>query len=209
MKTLTLSNEALWEAIISGEVSRRNQAFKQIFMDSAMRGKVRSLAAMYNIADVEAEDLLQESIVRLDEVILNGSFRGDSAIITFLIAIVRNKVRDKVKTKNRTVLTDEVKETPDLDQSDTPEAVYLLEEKNSETIKRDGILQTLLGKLKADCQKLLANYYYLGKSMAQVATDQGLANANQAKKAAYRCRQHLKDLIVAEPGLENFLKQTL
>lgn len=209
MKTLTLTNEALWEAIISGDVTRRNQAFRQIYMDSTMRGKVRSLAAMYNINEVEVEDLLQESIIRLDEVILNGTFRGDSAITTFLIAIVRNKMRDKVKTMGRTVLTDEIKESSNLNQVDTPEVAYLLEEKNSEAAKRDGILQTLLGKLKADCQKLLANYYYLGKSMSQVATDQGLANANQAKKAAYRCRQHLKDLIRTEPGLENFLKQTL
>jgi len=208
MKAATLTNQGLLEAILSGDNAQRNLAYKQIYLDSSLRGKIRSMSAIYNISEADTEDLVQEAMVRLDRIILGDQFRGESAIITFLISVIRNLMRDKVKTKGRIVLSEKIKEDPN-NQENSPETYLALQEKTEEEGKRDTILQGLLGKLKADCQKLLANYYYLGMSMTQVASEQGLSNANQAKKAAYRCRQHLRDLIQSTTGLENYLKQTL
>lgn len=207
MKTEMLTDQGLLEAILSGDATQRNRAYKQIYQDPGLRGKVRSMAAMYNISEADAEDLFQEAMVRLDRIILGGQFRGESAVITFLVAVVRNLMRDKVKSSKKEVLSADIKDDPD--PSDATAVPLAMQEQTEVENKRDQILQRLLSKLKDDCQQVLANYYYLGKSMAQVATEQGLKNANQAKKAAFRCRQHLRELIQAETGLEHFLKQAI
>jgi RNA polymerase sigma factor (sigma-70 family) len=207
MSTKMLTNEMLLSAILSGDILQRNQAYRQLYLDQTIKGKVWSMAANYGLNDAETEDLFQEAIIQLDSIILEGRFRNESSVPTFFIAVVRNKMRDKVKAGGKLTSFDEIKN--DSSEFNDPEFILTTQEKTVEAQHRDSILKTLLEKIKADCRQLLSRYYYQGMSMAQIATEQGLANSNQAKKAAFRCRQQLRELILSQPGLDNFLKQAL
>ena len=95
------------------------------------------------------------------------------------------------------------------DQEQSPEDLIILEEKSDSASQRDQLLQQLLNQLTDKCKQVLYLYYFLAQSMAQVAEAQGLKNANQAKKAAGRCRKQLEQKIQKQPQLANFLKQSL
>lgn len=207
MSTKMLTNEMLLSAILSGDMLQRNQAYRQLYQDQTIKGKVWSMGTNYGLNDAETEDLFQEAIIQLDSLILEGRFRNESSVPTFFIAVVRNKMRDKAKAGGKLTSFDEIKN--DSNELNDPELILTTQEKTVEAQYRDSILKNLLEKIKADCRQLLSRYYYQGMSMAQIATEQGLANSNQAKKAAFRCRQQLRELILSQPGLDNFLKQAL
>jgi len=209
MNPKLLTNEALLAAILSGHMQQRNLAYSQLYQDQTVRNKLRSWGPVYGIDDSGLEDALQESILRLDSMILDGKFRAESSVPTFLLSIVRNLLREKARSKGNVQYAEDVGNNLGASESEYPDGHIFIQEATEAEQKRDQILRALLEQLKDNCKSLLASFYYLEKSLAQIATELGLANANQAKKAAFRCRQQLRRLIENQPGLENYLKLTL
>ena len=174
-----------------------------------MLGKIRILLNTYNLQHVDPDEVLQEGIILLDELVRGGKFRGESSTRSFLISICKNLMRNDVKKVKRVVLRDTFDEADfDADPS-SADAHIMVHEKTDVEEKRDGILRALMGQVTEGCQEVLNLFYYKAFSMAQIADERGLSGANQAKKAAYRCREQLRDLIKANPILANFLKESL
>lgn len=211
MKNQLFSDEILLQKMRSTSRLERNEALKSLYNDNTVNFKIREMARDYNY-QADADDALQDGIILLDEMVRDGRFRGESSVKTFLISICRNIMRNKVRSAEKVIYKEEIKEA-DLDDTSvhdaTPEEAMLILESSEKERQRDSILRGLLTQLTDRCQDVLRLYYYESYSMAKIALERGLENANQAGKAAFQCRKQLYDLISKQPTLMNFLKSGL
>ncbi len=155
---------------------------------------------MYNLRDKTSDDVLQEGVILLDELIRTGRFRGDSRVETFLLGICKNLIRDSVKKVNRVVLKDSFNDAALSSEDDVADHLELSELTQAEQ-RRDNALQEAMRQLTDKCREALSLYYFEQKTMAQVAEARNLANAEQAKKAVFRCRESLRGLVSEHPAL--------
>ena len=204
MKIVPLNPIESAESIFSTDLRVRNQAFKMLYRSPIVAGKVREWAKAYNLSGKTPDDVIQEAIILLDELARNGRFRGESKAETFLLGICKNLIRDSAKKVQRVVFKESLSDA-DLNSEDSIAELMILEELEETGQRRDRALQDALGQLTDKCREALKLYYFDNKNMADVAASRGLANPDQAKKAVFRCRESLRELIVANPFLYNIL----
>lgn len=204
MKIVQLNPGETAESILSTDPRKRNQAFKALYMSPVVAGKVRDWAKTYNLSGKTPDDVIQEGIILLDELARNGRFRGESKAETFLLGICKNLIRDSAKKVKRVVFKESLSDA-DLNSEDSVADHMVLEELEDAGQRRDQALQEALGQLTDKCRDALKLYYFENKSMADVAASRGLANPDQAKKAVFRCRESLRELIHNNPFLHNIL----
>jgi RNA polymerase sigma factor (sigma-70 family) len=209
MKVILQTDDALIAAIKSDDMGRRDGALKQLLLDPVVNGKIRDLLNFFNLKNLDADEILQEGLILLDELIRLGKFRGESAVRTFLISICKNLMRNNLKKVNKVVLKESFDDRDSDDHEEGADGRILIEEKTEAETRRDDILKQLMTQITGGCHETLTLYYFKAMSMAQVAAERGLANAEQAKKATHRCREQLRDLIVKNPQLGQFLKASL
>lgn len=203
------ADEQLMLMIKGDEPKQRNLALQQLYMDNTITNKVKELITLYGNTKHDPDDILQEGIILLNELIRSEKFQERSKVRTFLIGICKNLLRNEVRKGSKVVLKEEIMDYEQKEFGSNPEDMIEVQEMTDAQLKRDELLRQLLNRLTANCQEVIRLYYFHAMNMAQIATARGLKNANQAKKAASRCRQQLRDLIVDEPELAKFLKQTL
>ncbi len=201
------SNDEILEAIRGNDENKRNQALKQLYLDPVVNGKVREMIAAYGAHRLDVDEVVQEGIILVDDLIRSGKYQAKSAVRTFLIGVCKNLIRSGGKKIERITYATEPLEIPETREAEhSPEDLVLLEEADEEAQKKDKILRRLLSELTDKCREVLHLYYFMARSLKEVAEERGLKNANQAKKAAKRCREQLKRKIEEQPLLANFLK---
>lgn len=205
MKQRQLSMAPTMEDLLSDDPRQRNRALRALYDHPTVRPKVASWLQQYDRVRLQADDIIQEAIILLFDMILEGRFREESKLVTFLLGICRNLIRNNGKKVNR---IDLVSELPDhsTEWDDSADQAIVLAEATVAENQRDDLLRKAIGQLKDNCQETLTLFYYKEYSMARIAEIRGLKNANQAKKLADRCRQYLRRIIQDEPRLENFLR---
>jgi RNA polymerase sigma factor (sigma-70 family) len=209
MKVILQTDDALLAAIKSDDMSRRDRALRQLLLDPVVIGKIRDLQNFFNLKHLDADEILQEGLILLDELIRLGKFRGESAVRTYLISICKNLMRNDLKKVNRVILKETFDDKDSPDNEAAADEGILIEEKTEAETHRDAILKQLMSQITSGCDEVLTLYYFKAMSMAQVAAERGLANAEQAKKATHRCREQLRDVISSNPQLAPFLKASL
>lgn len=205
MKILSKSDAELIADIGSNDVAARNNALKILYLDQVANATIARMIADYN-SRLDADDVLQDAVILLDEMIRSGRFRGESKLSSFLIGIAKNIIRNGMRNADKVVYKEEVSENNSESES-SPEDFLLVQERGENEQKRDQLLRDALGELTARCQDVLHLYYFKSYSMAQIAEERKLSSAAQAKKDAYDCRQMLKTLVASRPALSNFLMQ--
>lgn len=203
MKTIQISPQDLTAALLSTDQNRRNQAFKTLYKSPVVNGKIRDWAKMYNLRDKTADDVLQEGIILLDDLIRSGRFRAESRVETFLLGICKNLIRDSSKKVTRVVFKESIPEEAYKSEDQLADFIEMNELREHEQ-RRDNALTEAMKKLTDKCREALRLYYFEQKSMVEVAIERQLANAEQAKKAVFRCRESLKELIGNDPRFQQF-----
>jgi len=196
-----MSPDNLKTDLLSTDPNRRNRAFATLYKSPVVNGKIRDWAKMYNLRDKEPDDVLQEAIILLDELLRSGRFRAESRVETFLLGICKNLMRDGLKKVNRIVLHDTIPDSA-LYSADELADYMVLSELSAAEQNRDVVLHETMKKLTDKCQEALRLYYFEQKTMQQVADERQLSSADQAKKAVFRCRQSLKELIGNDPRFQ-------
>ncbi len=130
-------------------------------------------------------DVYQDSFCLLHKKIMNGSITEmTSSFETLLIGFGRNLVRNAQRKKSELYSID-LPETADVETPFT-----LLAAKTQKFAVRN-----ILNLVGHDCQKVLKSFYYLEKSMAEIADELSYANANVAKKKKYECLKKLRSKV--------------
>jgi RNA polymerase sigma factor (sigma-70 family) len=201
---IPINTPDLAKAIVSTDPHERNRAFKALYMSPVVQGKIRDWANVYQLREKTTDDVLQEGMILLDEIIRSGRFRAESRVETFLLGICKNLIRDSGKKVQRVVFKDTLPENALLSADALADHLILLEQNDAEQ-HRDNALHGAIGQLTEKCRETLRLYYFEQKTMAEVAKLRDLANPDQAKKAVFRCRESLRDLIRNDPRLRQVL----
>lgn len=201
-----VSDEELLKAI-AGNNRERNWALKQLVTDNSVQRMVRKVVNDRGGNEQDFEDILQEGVVALYMNILEGKFKGNSKLSTYLVSICLNKARNLQRKTSRVEFTKEDEQLDDVDYED-PEYMAILGEygQMDEQVKK--LVQELMGGITEHCREIL-QLYMKSVKMQKIAEARGLAGATQARKAAYRCREMLRKEINKQPNVSNFLKRYL
>ena len=134
----------------------------------------------------DANDVFQDSLLVLMEKARNTAFELTSSLKTYLYSVARNIWRGKRRGKEGT----------NLDISDFEEFLPLEDgiEMALEKEKESTIASLSLQQLGEPCKSLMNQFYYLKKSMAEIAAILGYKDTNAAKSQKYKCLQRLRKI---------------
>ena len=180
---MNTEDQILVDAIKSNNDRKRNWALYSIYSNARLKDYTRNYILNHGGLEADVEDIFQEAIILLDRNLRNEMFKGDSALGTYFIAIVkwkwlgiqRKKKIMEVEVNNNLLL-----------KEDTDLAFAIISE------ERKKILDYAIEKLGAKCKELLA-HYKLDHTMKEIAVILGYSSPEMAKKQAYRCREKLKE----------------
>ena len=210
MKQSPLTDAEMHEAMRGDNPQAHNRALRQLYDSPIVNAKIQEMVQTFNYK-ADADDVLQNGIILLNEMVRDGRFRGESSLSTFLVSVCRNLIRNQARATERVTLKEEVKEI-DLTNVylENPEnEPFRVEELSNDLQKRDNLLRGLVAQLRGGCQEVLHLFYDKALNMSQIAEFRGLKNAHQATKAAYNCREQLRTLIEQSPALKQFFKTNL
>ncbi len=145
-------------------------------------GMVRHLVLNNSGSEHDAKDVFQDAMVGLFEMANKPGFKLSSKLSTLLYSIARN-----VWMKN---LRGKTKSTPFKDF----ESHVAVEEYDIETDAKIDKMESAINTLGEPCKGILTSFYYLKKSMKEIAIDNGYKSTDHAKAQKYKCLQRLKKL---------------
>lgn len=129
----------------------------------------------------DARDAYQQAVVLFYENVAADKIRElTSSPKTYLFAIAKNKILEKMRAKGRVVPLDPDYEVP---EEDTAEPI----DESSFAKLREGFAH-----LGEPCAGLLKEFYYHRKTMAQLMETFGYKSEASVKNQKYKCLQRLK-----------------
>lgn len=166
--------------------SRQEQSIRHLYeqyfsMVRQNRQKYRTL---------EQDDLLtayNSAVIALRRQLVNGVFRGDSTILTYLTRIFSNKCIDLIRQKN-THSTESLELVPEKAGDD--DLLHRL-------AQSDQVRQAIryLQELGDVCKQILLDSEYWGYSSEEIAERIGFANAGSVNSKKYSCLQKLRQMM--------------
>ena len=138
----------------------------------------------------DAADIFQEGMVILFQKAGDPAFTLTCQIGTYLLAVCKRLWLRKAEqlSKRPTPLADDAADDgQDWAYEDT---IAIHEEREAHF----QMLEDALSHIGEPCQSILRAYYHQDKSMAQIATDFGYTNPENAKTQKYKCLMRLKKI---------------
>lgn len=182
----------VYELITSADNRVRNKGYKLLYMDEVINNFIKSRLASANLNDIESDDILHQGLVILQRRILERGFRKDSKVETYLTSICLNLIRSEVRKRGNSKI-DSWGDLPDDGTEVFDDSIDERQAERFEMLKKD------MKKLRENCQQVLRDFYMRGLMNAEIAENRGLANPNQAKKLADRCRKYLRKITSENP----------
>jgi len=140
----------------------------------------------------DVEDTYQEGLLIFYNNLLTNSFRHKSSIKTYLYSICKNVW---VSTYNARIKENQI---------NFEEIHYL---SNQEIEINTEALKIVFSKLDKNCKKILTQFYYEKKSMAEIKESFNLGSIQAAKNKKYRCLKSLSKLVNSmNLNFDTFLK---
>lgn len=210
MKAKQLSDAEMLEAMRGNNPQAHNAALRQLYDSPVVNAKVHEMVHTFSYK-ADADEVLQNGIILLNDMVRDGRFRGEAAITTFLISVCRNLIRNQARSTERVTLKEEVKETDITDGylSNPENEPFGIEELSDDLLKRDNLLRGLIGQLRERCQEVLHLFYFTTMNRQEIADAIGLKDVAQVSTNANKCRNELRALIEQTPALKAFFKTNL
>ena len=182
------TDETLLDAIRQGGPPRE-AALQAIYQKPGLRETVIRHVLDRGGSRDDAMDVFQETLVLFDRNLRLGRFEGRSSLATYFVGIARWNWQAQRRRRGRMAQwQDEHYEG----QVESPEADVLRAEHRS-------WLEAVLGRIGERCRELL-RLYQLDYSMEEITAAMQYANADVAKKEAYRCRMRFRELLEQQPA---------
>ena len=194
MTKKSYSDIELLDSLRSANRNMRNDALRYIY--KKQYGRVASYVKRNSGNERDAEDVFQEGLTVLYEKVVNGAFKHESAISTFLFAICKNQWSKRLKKASTRYEVYGVES--DVALSDKLPLDAMIENEEAET------LASLFESIDCSCKKILILYYYEKRRMKEIADLMGLANDMVAKNKKNRCLNKLRTLAQKLPNFKSF-----
>ncbi|MEL6656978.1 MAG: RNA polymerase sigma factor [Bacteroidota bacterium] len=189
-----LSDEAMIQAIQSnGRTSDR--AIAQILQHEM--GKIQALVRQRGGSDADGEDVALEGVTALVLNIRRGSFRGESAIGTYLFAICKGIWYKRSQRRQR---ENEIKDQLAVVETDehTPVMSMMDEEQK-------GLLHQLFARLREKCSEVLF-LWAGGYAMDEIAGQLAYSNAQVAMNKKNKCLKQLHKLMEDDHAVQSMVQ---
>ncbi|MGA9121496.1 MAG: sigma-70 family RNA polymerase sigma factor [Bacteroidota bacterium] len=167
------------------EMLRRGEERGLVILYKGCQAAVRSYVLRNHGTPDDADDLLQEAVIILWERVRSGRFEYSAKLETFIVAVVKNIWLRRLSRKRREIVQDPGDIEEVMDAGDSPIEILMEEEQTS-------LLARALRNLGEPCRTLLLLFYYEERSMEEIATTLGFANADTAKSKKYQCKKALQ-----------------
>jgi len=135
----------------------------------------------------DAKDIYQEGIIIVHNNILNGVFKQESGLKTYLYSVCRRlwltELKSRAKVYSKVYDSADVVNIPN---EEVEEAAF-----DSVQFKR---LEKSLEHLGEPCRTIIYDFYILHRSMQDIAEKMNYTNTDNAKTQKYKCLQRLKKI---------------
>ncbi len=154
------------------------------FFDEFYRRVFSFVAAATGATAADVEDLVQETL--LEAWRQRDRFRGDAAPLTWVLAIAKNRIRMRRRSRGRQVQAEEaLRALRQIDAGEIPEDLVRCEE----SVRQ---VRRALEALEASHAEVLIRRYFEGKSIAAIAQELG-ESGKAVESRLHRARQELRD----------------
>ena len=128
----------------------------------------------------DATDIFQDGLVVVNRNLNNGSFRNESTLSTYIFSICKNLWHKEYNRRAKQAALE-------------PELV--IESRiHFDHIINVEIVTLLMNELQEDCRKILTEYYFNNRSMAELKDMFNVNSIQAAKNKKYRCLNYLTKL---------------
>jgi len=191
---LLFSDKKIIEALRGAKEFETDRAFRYLY-------KTHYLMALQFVKnnsgdEDDAADVFQDVLVGFYQNVRKGAFKGDSAIKTYLYAMIRNQWLVKLKKNRRTVKLEEP------DKTSAGRQIIRIENPDEALHK---MVEGLLEQVGERCRKLLKLYYFDNLSMTEIANRSNFDNENSAKTQKYKCMQKLIKIMADKPQIKKII----
>lgn len=163
------------------QVNTLYRSYRSEFHDWALKN--------FTASAEQVADAFQEAVVIFYLNVKKGKITTlDSTVKTYLFAVGRNVLSNKIRKENKTIYVD-----PDTGGVDSLAAERMTDP--FEINDRQRMIAGALRKLGDKCHRLLKLFYYEGNSMEAIAIKMAFKNENVAKSQKLRCLRSLKEII--------------
>lgn len=172
------SDQELIQKLISNIASVREKSWEQIYV--SYYPMVKDMVLKHSGSEEDATDVFQDGLVVLRLNLINGSFRSESTISTYLFSVCKNLwLKEYNKRTKQAMLQPE----------------FILEARqNVDYLINVEIVTLLMNELQEDCRKILTEYYYHNRSMAELKEMFNVNSIQAAKNKKWRCLNYLVKL---------------
>jgi RNA polymerase sigma factor (sigma-70 family) len=146
----------------------------------------------------DADDIFAESLIALIQNVLDGKFRGESSIRTYLKRIAHYQWLNKLRARKPIIAFEdhmaEAEELPELNLDPVPTDARL-----------EAMVANLMQQIDPKCAQFFHLRYWCKQRMEQVSVTMGYKNAQIAKNKHQSCLKLLRDLLDKDAYLKNTL----
>jgi RNA polymerase sigma factor (sigma-70 family) len=138
-------------------------------------------------------DIYQDAVIVLYNNSRRPDFRLTCSVQTYLNSISRNQILKRMPNSRKLVRTDDFEEG----------ITDWFEEYDAEREGKLTVIENALLELESSggrCFGLLRGFYFLKKSMSELAHSLDLANADTAKTQKSKCMKKLKEIVLSKFG---------
>ncbi|MEY3368372.1 MAG: hypothetical protein RI973_1527 [Bacteroidota bacterium] len=196
-----MTNPNIWtdRQIISRikDPDTRDKTLYALFYQLDWRGAAIALVRKLGGNEQDGEELASDALVAFDHNVRNDRFQGKSALKTYFLSIARYRWLNHLRRQRPGLLP--LAENLEGREDESAEMIFLREEYSE-------VFRSALAMIGDRCQKIL-ELYMLDTRMEEIARAMNLANADMAKKAAYRCRMTMREFLQAHPAWLDRLRE--
>ena len=149
------------------------------------QGLVIQAVRKHKLTEEAVRDAYTDAIIALRRQILNGNFRGESALGTYLYRIFQNKCIDAIRRASKQQVPTEY-EFPDIQDPSQDVLSHLSVQEEFASVKR------YMEELGETCKQVLMDCLFWKYDMEEVAVRAGLPSAKIASDRKYKCLQKLR-----------------
>lgn len=140
----------------------------------------------------DAKDIFHESLIVLYKNVRKEDFELTSSLSTYIFSIARNlwlKEITKRTKRNEVSISDS--------QSELSDNNPILAESANLKEERFKVMKAVLNEIGDPCKSLITNFYFLKKSMEEIASEMGYKSASVAKHQKYKCMERIRKKVKA------------
>lgn len=138
---------------------------------------IRDMVLKNNGSEQDAVDIFQDGLLILNRNLNNGSFRNEAALNTYIFSICKNLWLKEYNRMQR--------------QSLVEQELIVETRQHFDYLVNVEIVALLLSELQEDCRRILVEYYFNNRSMAELKDMFNVNSIQAAKNKKWRCLKYL------------------